>query len=104
MVDGAGGPRASKPASAGLKRSANLLDFDGSLVADVEVIGGSASFSGLACLLRRRLFCREIASGAASCSFTGGGLLMLSDLPLSVLRLAMASGIGGGSDELSALL
>jgi hypothetical protein len=29
---------------------------------------------------------------------------MLSDLPLNVLRLAMASGIGGGSDELSALL
>jgi hypothetical protein len=103
LVDGAGGPRASRPASAGLKRSANLLDFDGSLVADVEV-ADSAGFSVVACLLRRMLFCREIASGVASCSFTIGGWLMLSDLPLSVLRLAIASGMGGGSDELSALL
>jgi hypothetical protein len=52
VADRAGGPRASRPASAGLKRPASLLDFDGSLVVDVEVVGGSASFSGLACLLR----------------------------------------------------
>jgi hypothetical protein len=64
-----GGPRASIPASAGLKRPASLPDMAGSFV--VEESAGCTGLSLLMGLLAARLFLRARASGMGSGSFGG---------------------------------
>lgn len=95
LVVNGGGPRASIPASAGLKRSASLLAFAGSL--DVNSGAGCTGLSLTAEVCERRLFFLARASGVTSFGFSGGGGFdPLSARPRAPL-LAIASGVGAGS-------
>lgn len=90
LVASGGGPRASIPASAGLKRSANLLAFAGSLEANKGP--GCTGLSSIAVFMTRRLFFLARASGVACFGLSrGGGFEGLSARP-RVPRLAIASG------------
>jgi hypothetical protein len=95
LVVSGGGPRASIPASAGLKRSASLLIFAGSLA--VNEGAGCTGLSLMAGLMTRRLFFRIRASGVELFGFSRGiiGFDGLSARP-RVPLLAMASGKGAG--------
>lgn len=100
-----GGPRASIPANAGLKRSANLLDFPLSFFANNGAgDAGLSSFrSRLGRSTPRKLFFLASASGTGFFSSSLGiignldTLLERSSLP----RTAMASGTSAGFEMLS---
>lgn len=98
-----GGPLANIFASAGLKRSASLLDLRLGTTCDAGVVVGCVGFSSTIGLLERRLFLRAMASGVTLDSFGGAGLETLSDLP-KFLRAAIASGAGASFAVLSVLL
>jgi hypothetical protein len=102
LVVRGGGPRASIPASAGLKRSASLLALAGSL--DANEGAGCTGLSSVAGLMTRRLFFRARASGMELVGFSRGmGFDGLSARP-RVPLLAIASGSGAGCNGASVFL
>ena len=96
------GPRASIPASAGLKRSASLPGLAESLLMDAGDCSGLLSRFGLSTLCK--LFLRANASGWVFSSFGAGsgiGALEILFERLSRFCAAMASGVSAGLDMLS---
>jgi hypothetical protein len=101
LVVNAGGPRASMPTKAGLKRLASLPDRAGSFFANKGA--GCTGLSSNTGLMVRRLFFLASASGVSPFGFSGGGGLDPLSARARAPLLAIASGVGAGSDILSDL-